>query len=116
MPQTKAAKKALRVSLRRRAENLVWKRKAKDLRRKIKKALAGKDKAVFELVSQYFQVLDKSVKKNIIHKNTAARYKSKVLKKVNEIFGKDFQLPRVKEKKTEKTSLKATSSKSKAKK
>lgn len=104
MPQTKAAKKALRASLRRRAENLVWKRKAKDLRRKIKKALSGKDKEIFELVSQYFQVLDKSAKKNIIHKNTAARLKSKLMKKVIEVFGKDFQLPRVKAKPEEKKS------------
>lgn len=96
MPQTKAAKKALRSSLRKRAQNLVWKRRIKDLKRKIKKALESKDKEIFALISQYFQVLDKSVKRNILAKNTAARYKSRLMKKVIAQFGKDFQLPRIK--------------------
>lgn len=96
MPQTKTAKKSLRSSLRKRAQNLFWKKQVDDLKRKIRKSLEQKDKKTLELFSLYCQVLDKSAKRNVIHKNTAARYKSRTMKKMIAVFGKNLKLPKVK--------------------
>lgn len=95
MPITKSAKKALRVSLRRKGINLKWKNQIKELLKKSRKAIAKKDKKAAELVAQTAKVLDKAAKKNIIHKNKASRLKSRLMIGLNKTWGKEVKLPKV---------------------
>lgn len=81
MPITKSAKKALRQSLRRRAQNLIKKEAYKRLVRDVKKFVsAGKQKEAEKLLPQLYQALDKAAKTNAIKKNKAARLKSRLTK------------------------------------
>ena len=75
MPRTKSAQKALRVSKKKRARNLKAKEELKALLKKFKKE---KKKEDFKKVSS---LLDKAALKNLIHKNKAARLKSRLLSK-----------------------------------
>ena len=72
MPITKSAQKALRQTKRRTERNRTWKIKLKDA---VKKAETQKTK---ETISYAFKIADKSAKVGIIHKNKAARIKSKI--------------------------------------
>jgi len=77
MANTSSAKKANRVESRRRVFNL---RRAKAM----KDAVKGLEKkASAENLSQAFQAIDKALKRGIIKKNTAARMKSRLSKKVS---------------------------------
>ena len=77
MPITKSAKKALRQSERKRAQNLKRKKAASEVIRDIKKLVqAGKTDEAMKLLPQAFKALDKAVKRKILHKNTAGRRKS----------------------------------------
>ena len=81
MPITKPAKKALRQSERKRAQNLKRKKAASEVIRDIKKLVqAGKTDEAMKLLPQAFKALDKAVKRKILHKNTAGRRKSKLSK------------------------------------
>lgn len=74
MPITKSAKKALRVSRRKRVANLVTIKKYKDAVKAVRKS--GKDDP--KLLSNAYKQLDKAAKKNLIHRNKAARLKSRL--------------------------------------
>lgn len=74
MPITKSALKALRQQKRRTGVN-------KPIRSRIKTASdALKAKPSADLLSQAFSSLDHAVKRHIIHKNKAARLKSRLSK------------------------------------
>jgi small subunit ribosomal protein S20 len=82
MPVTKSAKKALRVSARRKEENLVTKdlyKKAVKLVRKAAEEGAGE---LSDLLGKAQSALDKASKRKAIHRNKAARLKSRLAKKV----------------------------------
>ena len=80
MPITKSAKKAIRVSLRKKAFNDQRKRTMKDVIKKVEK-LAKADKAgAAKMLPNAFQVIDKAAKKGVIKKNNAARKKSRLSK------------------------------------
>ena len=87
MPITRGAKKAHRQSLRRRVVNLTIKKKATDVVKSFKKLVAAGDKkAAQALMPQVQKALDKAIKGRTLHKNTAARKKSrlsKLLKKIS---------------------------------
>ncbi len=54
--------------------------------KKLRAAVAGQDKAAStELLNPTVSMIDKAVNKGIIHKNTAARYKSRLTKHVNDL-------------------------------
>jgi small subunit ribosomal protein S20 len=74
MPIIKSAIKKLRKDKKRTAQNKAIKRKFKAL---VKKALA---EATLENINLAISAIDKAVKKKVIHKNKAARIKSKVMK------------------------------------
>jgi small subunit ribosomal protein S20 len=80
MANTSSAKKAIRVSERKRVINLKHKKAYKEAKKDVKKAvIAGEDKKkVTELVTKAQKEIDKAAKTNIIHKSTAARYKSRL--------------------------------------
>ncbi len=76
MPVTKTAKRALRVSKRKEAINKVF---VNRLEIAIKQA---KRKPTIKNVKEAISLADKAAKKNIFHKNKAARIKSKLSKLV----------------------------------
>ena len=82
MPITKSAKKAIRVSSRKKAQNDLRKKAMKEFIKKIEK-MAKTDKAAAQkLLAGAFQAIDKGAKKGIIKKNNAARKKARLSKLV----------------------------------
>jgi len=81
MPVTKSAEKALRQSIKRRARNLVYKKKIKNLIKEVR-SLVGEKKIeeAKKILPQIYKILDKAAKVNVIKKNTAARKKSRITK------------------------------------
>lgn len=86
MPQKKSAIKALKQSKKIAARNKNIKDNVKNLIKKTKKAVEIKesDKAL-ETVKSAIKAIDKAAQKKIIKKNTAARKKSRLMKKVNSL-------------------------------
>lgn len=84
MANTSSAKKAIRVAARKTVINLRHKRSYKDARKSVLQAVEAKNKKeALELLPKAYKEIDKAAKTNIIHKNTAARYKSNLTKRVN---------------------------------
>ena len=84
MPQTNSAKKELRKIKKRTVRNQVVKNNLDYLFRHFKKAIENGDKSkAKELSKKLIKSLDKASKRNIVHKNKAARKKSSVMKKLN---------------------------------
>ncbi len=82
MPLIKSAKKALRQSHKKYLRNTSKKRYFRDLRKTFKESVDAKDKKqTTENLKQIYKTLDKSAKRNIIHKNKANRLKSRSAKK-----------------------------------
>lgn len=83
MAQHKSAIRQWRRSLRRNAIN---KRNKSLLRTQIKKlraAIENKDsEAAKKILPETFSIIDKTVKKGTIHKNTGSRYKSRLSRQV----------------------------------
>lgn len=77
MPIIKSAKKKLRVDKRRAIYNLSIKNDLKSLLKKAKQQLS------VTLVKKAISALDKAAQKGIIHKNTAGRKKSTLMKKIS---------------------------------
>ena len=83
MPTHKSAEKALRQSITRNLRNKAVKSK---VRTTIKKVETARDKTqAKELLKQTFSLLDKAVKRNVIHFNQASRTKSRLTKLVNQL-------------------------------
>ena len=81
MPNLKASIKDVRKSKKRREQNLGNKANMKKAIKEFIASASGADKKkAAELLSVVFKAVDKAVKKNIIHKNNAARKKSKLSK------------------------------------
>lgn len=93
MPITQSAKKALRVSEKKRAHNIV-------LENKFKKILKGAKK---ENLSEVCSVIDKTAKNHIISKGKAARLKSRLTRKL----GKGEVAPKIKKPKVQSKKLKS---------
>lgn len=84
MPNLANAKKALRQSRKRAEHNKVIKAEIKSLRVKLRKMVDAKNLEEAQKVAQLVsKKMDKAVQKNIFKKNTVARYKSRLMKKVN---------------------------------
>ncbi len=86
MPITKSAKKALRQSIRKKAQNTIQKNTIRDLGKKLKTLVKDKknDEAKKTLILN-IKALDKAVKNNVLKLNTASRKKSKLAKLVNSL-------------------------------
>lgn len=72
MPNTKSAKKKMRQDKKRQALNLLYK---KNYKKAVKRYLI---KPSANLLKTVFSLIDKAAKKKVIHKNKAARLKSKL--------------------------------------
>jgi small subunit ribosomal protein S20 len=86
MANHKSAEKRVRQNATRKEINRSNRSKLRTQIKKLRVALAGHDKAgSTELLNPTVSLIDKSVNKGIIHKNTAARYKSRLTKHVSEL-------------------------------
>ena len=86
MPITKSAVKAMRSSARKRNVNIITIDKYKDAIKAVRRAVSGKkkDEAAKLLQTAYAQI-DKAAKKHVIHKNKAARLKSRLSQAIAKI-------------------------------
>jgi small subunit ribosomal protein S20 len=83
MPLIKSAKKALRVSIRRKKENDLTRSKIKSAVKGARFAVAKNEKDISDKLNILYRELDMAVKKHLIHKNKAARLKSRISKKAS---------------------------------
>ena len=88
MPNIKSAKKRVLVAERNHARNVAVKSRIKTAIKKVLEALKNDTDKVQELLSVAYKLLDKSVSKGVLHKNTAARKKSRLTKFVNKTLSK----------------------------
>ena len=86
MANHKSAEKRVRQNIARNEINRSNRSKLRTQIKKLRTALAGHDKAASqELLNPTVSLIDKAVNKGIIHRNTAARYKSRLTKHVGEL-------------------------------
>ena len=84
MANIKSAKKRVLIAEANRQRNVAFKSTIKTAVKKALELANGEDKeALNTAVSKVYQLCDKAVVKGILHKNTAARKKSRLMKKVN---------------------------------
>jgi small subunit ribosomal protein S20 len=89
MPNKDNAKKAVRQSEKRAQHVKVIKSEIKSLRVHLRKMIDAKNHPeALKLVQLVGKKFDKAVSKNIFKKNTAARYKSRLMQKVNALLAK----------------------------
>lgn len=87
MAHTKSAKKSIRLIDEARTRNRAVTSSVKTQVAKAEKLAAGKDaEAAREAVKQAATTLDKAAQKGVIHRNSAARRKSRLAKKLNAAF------------------------------
>lgn len=80
MPLIKSAKKALRASIAKKANNDITRGKIKSAVKGVKIAVKDGVKETTDLLSKAYRELDIAAKKNVIHKNKASRLKSRLTK------------------------------------
>ena len=86
MANHKSAEKRVRQNAKRKDINRNNRSKLRTSIKKLRTAVAGHDKAgSVELLNPTISLIDKAVNKGIIHKNTAARHKSRLTKHVAEL-------------------------------
>ena len=84
MPNTKTAKKELRVAERRHARNKSEISLTKSSITKAQKLITSSElDSAKQAVAAAVKILDKAAEKGVIHKNNAARRKSRLMKKLN---------------------------------
>ncbi|MEM7012478.1 MAG: 30S ribosomal protein S20 [Verrucomicrobiota bacterium] len=77
MPNIKSAAKRVRQTKTRTGRNTVVKSRMKTYRKRVQAAVdAGDQEQAQAEFAAYASTVDKAAKKNVIHKNAAARYKS----------------------------------------
>lgn len=83
MAITKSAKKAIRQNEKRKAQNLIYKNKIKDLVKETRAlVLAKKKDEAKKMLPKIYEAFDKAAKKGVIKKNMASRKKSRLTKLV----------------------------------
>ncbi|CAN5595194.1 30S ribosomal protein S20 [soil metagenome] len=86
MPNHKSAEKRVRQTVKRNEVNTRNRSKLRTQIKKLRSAVASGDKEQSqELLQPTISLIDKSVNKGVLHRNTAARYKSRLTSHVNEL-------------------------------
>lgn len=86
MANHQSAKKRIRQNVKRRAINRSNRSSLRTQIKKLRAALAeGNKAAAQEQLQPTISIIDKMVNKNILHRNTAARYKARLTRHVNEL-------------------------------
>ncbi len=86
MPNHKSAEKRVRQNEKRRVINRSNRSRVRTQIKRLRSAVSAQDKKLSqELLNPTVSVIDKAVNKGLLHKNTAARYKSRLTAHVNEL-------------------------------
>ena len=86
MANIKSAKKRVLIAEKNRVKNTAFKTSIKSAVKKVLELAKGSDKdALKQAISKAYQLCDKAVSKGILHKNTAARKKSRLTLAVNKL-------------------------------
>ena len=84
MPNHKSAKKRMRQNEKRREINRSNRSRLRTEIKKLRASLAGADKDQAQtLLPETVSTIDKAVQKGVLHRNAAARYKSRLTMNVN---------------------------------
>ncbi|HEX8890433.1 MAG TPA: 30S ribosomal protein S20 [Pyrinomonadaceae bacterium] len=85
MPNHKSAEKRVRQNEKRREINRSNRGRLRTSIKKLRAALGtGDNKSLQELLPETVSTIDKAVQKGVIHRNAAARYKSRLTARVNQ--------------------------------
>jgi small subunit ribosomal protein S20 len=85
MPNHKSSEKRVRQSENRRVINRSNRSKVRTYIKKMRAALdSGKSEEIQSVLPEAISVIDKSVQKGVMHKNAAARYKSRLTLRANQ--------------------------------
>ncbi len=88
MPIIKSAQKKMRQDVVRKERNAALRREVRDEMRTLNSVAAtGKKKETQDQLSKVYSVIDKAAKKNIVHKNKAARKKTQANKAASSVLG-----------------------------
>lgn len=88
MPNTRSALKELRKAERRRQRNRAIRTRVRTFVKYAREAIARGDReAAQEAIRNAYRELDRAARKGVIHRNTAARLKSRLMRKFNQTFG-----------------------------
>lgn len=102
MPIKKSAVKRVKQNIKSRSENRALKEAFRlNVKNILKDLKAGKKEEVIKNLPATYKALDKAAKNNAIHKNTAARRKSRLMKKINAIIEPSKESPKKSTKKNE---------------
>jgi small subunit ribosomal protein S20 len=86
MPNHKSAEKRMRQNEKRRVINRSNRTKVRTYIKKLRSALeSGNQNEVKQMLPEAMSVIDKSVQKGVLHANAAARYKSRLTVKANQV-------------------------------
>ena len=89
MANIKSAKKRVLIAQRNTERNVAFKTSIKTAVKKVLACATSEDKSELNvLLSKVYQLCDKAAQKGILHKNTAARKKSRLTKAVNKLTTK----------------------------
>jgi len=83
LPNIKSAIKRVEVTKTKTLKNTIKKSALKTAIKKCNEAIVSKDASASTLLNSTAKTIDKAAAKNILHKNTAARRKSKLAKALN---------------------------------
>ncbi len=83
MPNIKSAIKRVKISKIKTLKNTARKSALKTVLKKAKASIASSEAAAADTFKQAVKAVDKAAAKNLLHKNTAARRKSKLAKALN---------------------------------
>jgi len=83
LPNIKSVIKDVKKSRERRVRNLDTKSRIKTFVKKTKAAMDTKSEQVTTLINETVSIIDKAAKRGIIHPNSAARRKSRLMKRAN---------------------------------
>ena len=89
MPNTNSAAHAMRLNEKRRIQNKAAKSYARGMVRRTESLIkAGKLEEASKKAELAISAIDKAAKKGVFHRNTAARSKSRLMRKLNQATGK----------------------------
>lgn len=85
--RSRSAMKRVRSSKKRRVRNLSTKRSVKNAFKQAERAISEKSSEAKELTRKAVSSIDKAVERGILHRNKAARQKSRLILKLNKVKG-----------------------------
>lgn len=83
MPNIKSSERSVKTDAERRAKNFAVKSSVKTATRKVVEAVKSSKEDAKDLLANASSVIDKAAAKGVIHRNAAARKKSRLARKAN---------------------------------